>query len=222
VNQSPEHVAIALSASGEHFAVALQTRTGAVHARAVDAKRQSAAALALLDELLAASCHQVGDIKEVRVDRGPGSYTGLRMALTTARVLAAFGGAALAATTSFELIALGLLRREPVLRTRPVLVLLDARRERVHAARVVEVAGLIALAAPPTTVALGAAADLVARDDVVVASSALRPALPALRDLHAVPAIDARDMFDARLRCAPADPATLEPLYLMGFADPVQ
>ena len=43
--------------------------------------------------------HRVS-LREVRVERGPGSYVGLRVAVTFARTFAAFGGAALHASES--------------------------------------------------------------------------------------------------------------------------
>ena len=68
-----------------------------------------------------------GEVGIVAVGAGPGSYTGLRIALATARGLSRAGGAAVVGVSSLRALA------EPV-SGRPALALLDARRGEVFAA----------------------------------------------------------------------------------------
>ena len=71
-------------------------------------------------------------LAEVRIDLGPGSYVGLRVAVTLARFLHREAGVRLLAATSLELMACASATRH-ALDGSTVHVLLDARRGRWHA-----------------------------------------------------------------------------------------
>ena len=72
-------------------------------------------------------------IEQVRIDVGPGSYTGLRVAVTFVRFLQAFGPVAVQAVDSLAVLALHASpHAEEGMRVRPML---DARRGRYHTAR---------------------------------------------------------------------------------------
>lgn len=160
------------------------------------------------------------DIAEVRIDVGPGSYVGLRVAVTLARFLHREAGARLVAATSLELMACAAARRHD-LDGSTLHVLLDARRGRWHAQAVqVDSLRVSPLAAPLALAPAEALASLTA-GSVVVADPALHAGLAQVaieRNLRllAPEPVDAAILFDGRLRLEPRAAADLEPLYLMG------
>ena len=209
-------VAIALSASGDRFCVAVRTTAGLVLSKDTEAKRQSVDATAMLDDLLAQAAAQREDVTEIRVDRGPGSYTGLRMALTFARVLASFTGARLRATTSLELLALAAWRRHGVARELAIRPVLDARRERVHTARLEFTNAGLTLTSPPVAIPLTACQQAIAADEFVLVAPTLAAVFVAPSGTDRLPLIRGSDLFDPALACGDIDADALEPLYLMG------
>jgi len=174
--------------------------------------------------LLRAADLRAADLTELRVDVGPGSYTGLRVAVTFARFLAAFGGAELRTLTRFEIVAAGLFPEPATARLR---FLIDARRDRLCTA-CVDVGERITLRAEPRTLSRE---DLLAELEGEGVSEAGRRWLPDERALgfarehapaHGASVVehplvcDARSMFDARLGARVCPPALAEPLYPMG------
>lgn len=175
-----------------------------------------------------ALCRRMGiearELTEVRIDLGPGSYVGLRVAVTLARFLHREAGARLLAATSLELMACATARRH-ALDGCTVHALLDARRGRWHVQAVqVEPARVAPLTQPQALAPAEAIASLTA-GSVVVADPALHAALAqvaaerSLRLLAPEP-VDGATLFDGRLRLEARVAADLEPLYLMGtYAD---
>jgi len=82
-----------------------------------------------------------GQIACVCVSAGPGSFTGLRVGVTCARMLALATGAATVAVPTLEVIAQNALAAAP--RPNHVAVLLDAKRKRVYAALFRRVGGAV-------------------------------------------------------------------------------
>lgn len=160
------------------------------------------------------------DIAEVRIDLGPGSYVGLRVAVTLARFLHREAGARLVAATSLELMACAAARRHD-LDGCTLHVLLDARRGRWHAQAVQVDPMRVAPLAPPLALAPAEALASLNAGSVVVADPALHAGLAqvaierSLRLLAPEP-VDAATLFDGRLRLESRAAADLEPLYLMG------
>lgn len=172
--------------------------------------------------LVAGLCADAGiapaDVRRVLVDVGPGSYTGLRVALTFVRVLQRFGAVEVQAVDSLALLAAR--ARAAGVRGRVVAVL-DARRDRLHAQAFDVADARIAAIAPAEALPLAAAVQLAggaARLVVPVALPApLRAAFDAAgADALAVDRVLAAEMFAAPLPFAVASAADLEPRYLMG------
>jgi len=170
--------------------------------------------------LVAGLCATAGltpaDVRTVRVDVGPGSYTGLRVALTFVRFLQRFGAVDVQAIDSLALLAAR--ARAPA--DRRVHAVLDARRERVHWQAFDVGPRGVAVAAPAAALPL---AEAVARVGcgLVVAPAALPAALQAAfaaagAELALHTRVVAAEMFAAPLPFAPAAIADLEPRYLMG------
>jgi tRNA threonylcarbamoyladenosine biosynthesis protein TsaB len=176
-----------------------------------------------LAALVAALCADAGlapdAIRTVRVDVGPGSYTGLRVACTFVRFLQHFGGVAVEAVDSLALLAAR--ARAPGTAPRRVHAVLDARRDRVHWQPFDVTGEAVTAAAPATAVALPQLLGALGAGALVVAPAASPAALlAALRahgaDLHAATAVTAAAMLAAGLPFAAATTADLEPRYLMG------
>lgn len=177
-----------------------------------------------LAPVVAELCARVGvvpaAIREVRIDVGPGSYTGLRVAVTFARFLAAFGPCRLRTTTSLALHALAAWRAGTLARDAHVVVVLDARRERFHRARYL-CDTTVTPTLPPAAVRFEELGNELRDDDSLLVDPALEgrflahPRLAAVRRF-ALPPLHAGLLFDPALCLTDADASAIEPLYLMG------
>ncbi|MGD2110487.1 MAG: tRNA (adenosine(37)-N6)-threonylcarbamoyltransferase complex dimerization subunit type 1 TsaB [Phycisphaerae bacterium] len=98
-------------------------------------RRHAVEFLPTIDALCRAHGVSPGDVSTVFVSSGPGSFTGLRIGVTAARILAFAHGGRLVAVPTLEVIAQNALRAagrgSPPSR---VAVVLDAKRRRVYAA----------------------------------------------------------------------------------------
>ena len=92
--QTPKPVILALEASGEELSVALWAH-GRLCAEECHAARHGHAAeiTPMLDRVMAASGMAYGALTHVAAGRGPGSFTGIRVALATAKGLCLATGA---------------------------------------------------------------------------------------------------------------------------------
>jgi tRNA threonylcarbamoyladenosine biosynthesis protein TsaB len=203
-------LALGLAAAGGNCRAALRTADGSL--LELESTGRADAAL-VTQRLLARAGRRAADLTELRVDVGPGSYTGLRVALTFARVLAAFGGVPLLAVTHFELLAAVAWRAGLVAAGQAVRPLLDARRGRVHQARVV-LRDTVHLDGEPAALPLERLGAALAPGELLLAE----PALAARLGVTAapLPEVSGRDLFDPRLAPRPRAPEDVEPLYLMG------
>lgn len=209
---------LAISASERFPSVALRGADGVVK---VDAPTDRLAGdlTALIADSFTRHGHLPGDLTAIRLDLGPGSYTGLRMAVTFARTAQQFQGVTVHTCTSLQLMTLAALRADALLsgdRVRPVL---DARRQRYHHALVAteDLRLLEAPAAVPLDVLLGR----VQPDEVILATTALHDALGAAVSDRGARLIEpspwnAALMFDELLILRETASEDLEPLYLMG------
>jgi tRNA threonylcarbamoyl adenosine modification protein YeaZ len=212
--------ALALSGSNlagdAPFSCALRLPTGVFVARSPAGTRGD------LATLVANLCrdHDVGpaDLRELRIDLGPGSYTGLRVAITFVRFLQQFGELPVLACDSLMLLASAHTPTQTHYRVRP---LLDARRNRFHVATVVHDATGLHHAIEPAAIALEAVLASLQENDRILTSPLVVPQIEARATalgatVETIGAVDAGSLFAANLpleRCASAQ---LEPRYLMG------
>lgn len=220
MSRSRAGVDLAITASGTRVAVAARGDDGAIVAHAAPAARGGADTAQLVARAVADLGATPADLRSIGIDRGPGSYTGLRVALTFARTIGAFRGVALRTCTSMELLALRAWRAGEVARTRAITIVLDARREHFHVARCAWRADRVVLESFPVALRVERAlATLDGASDVVAAAS-LHPILAGRiaktgAALHAVPELDATLLFDPALELADVVPEAVEPLYLL-------
>lgn len=217
---SPALPALAISGSGtgasDAFAATVLTAAGP-H-RAAPAGAASDLAIAVR-QACAAAAVRLRDVREVRVDRGPGSYIGLRVSTTFARFVAGFAPARLLAADSLQLLAAGALDADPGLSGRRLCPVLAGQRGRVHvAAYRLGADGGLAAELPPTALEAQGLAEIIGPDDVVVASpgTELPPALAARRRPPPPDRTLADCLLLASVRLRETAPEALEPLYLMG------
>ena len=170
---------------------------------------------ALVRDLCALHGVRPQDLGEIRVDLGPGSYTGLRVAVTFVRFLQRFSALPVFATDSLSLLATAALGRD--LRGRRVRPLLDARRGRFHTA-VLQSDTVLRLVEEPKAVPLASIAAAAAGDLVVCSAVIEQVAAEALRGAEILVAagVAARDLFRPELALTEAAGADLAPHYLMG------
>jgi len=136
------------------------------------------------------------DLDRIAVGTGPGTFTGLRIGIATARALAQASGAELAGVSTLETLARG---ARPEAGDAPVLAVLDARRGEAFAAAY-------------------------ARDEVIHAPQALRPdGLPGLVAAGTLAVGDGsvrfRDVLEAPGARVPADGSPLHRVSALALAD---
>lgn len=91
------------------------------------AKNHSTQLLPFMDELLKSAGWQPQDLNQVIVSQGPGSYTGLRIAVTTAKTLAFTLGLSLVGVSSLALLAANVTDTEAV-----IVPIMDARNDNMY------------------------------------------------------------------------------------------
>src|SRR5690606_31806688 len=105
-----------------------------VLARAFELRaRGHAEALApMIADVMAAAGLDFGDLDRLAVTVGPGSFTGLRVGIATARGLALATGLPVVGITTLEAIAANVTEQESATRGRRVVAVIDARRDEVY------------------------------------------------------------------------------------------
>jgi tRNA threonylcarbamoyladenosine biosynthesis protein TsaB len=161
-------------------------------------------------------------LQQVRIDLGPGSYTGLRSAVTFVRFLQHFGALPVLAVDSLALMA----ARAPAARAACVRAVLDARRGRFHHGAFRRSAAGIAAQAPIGTLALPDLLAAIGTGDVVVLPAALAAQLGGellARGAEVLPIarVTAKELFAPELPFVSVAGAELTPRYLAGsYAEP--
>lgn len=186
---------------------------------------------AALDEAARGLGWRVGDVELVGVVRGPGSFTGLRVGLVTAKAIAWAAGATLVGVSGFAVIAR---RTARLMKSMPETLHLayDAGRGELFVAEAANTSGKLSefgLSTPRLVAAAAWVADL--PPGAIVSGPGLAhigEALAARADLHAAPpeawrpmAADAADLAERLRATGQADaPAALVPDYLRpSYAD---
>lgn len=124
---------LALETSGAWGSAALGRGPNILAARALAQPRQYAAEfLPTIQELCAEHQTAPPDVRLVFISSGPGSFTGLRIGVTAARMISLSSGARLVAIPTLDVIAQNALGAEPAVDH--VAVVLDAKRGNVYAA----------------------------------------------------------------------------------------
>lgn len=124
--------ALALETSGPAGGVALGRAGECVEQRAFPTLRNHAAELLpTVSSLCADHGANPADVGAIFVSIGPGSFTGLRVAVTVARMLAAFSDVRIVAVPTLDVLAQSALDAEP--RPARVVPMVDAMRKRVFA-----------------------------------------------------------------------------------------
>ena len=195
------------------FSVALRLVDGSVHERSSSPGARGELA-SLCEQLVREHDLAPADLGSVYVDTGPGSYTGLRVAVTFVRFLSAFGGLSVRRVDSLALLARRAAAGRPAMRVR---VMLDARRGRYHTA-LYEVAGDQPRECEAArAVATAEAKALLADVDMLAVVPGLVDGLDAAWlqgvEVAVVREVRAPELFEAPSRIAAID--DLEPRYLM-------
>lgn len=211
--------ALALTGSGlggRAFAVALRTGDAIADAAAPVGTRVDLAVLAR--DLLRQHAVGTRDLREIRVDRGPGSYVGLRVAVTFARFLAAGYGARLLVADSLAVAAIAAITADATLRERRLHVAVDARQQRVAAATFTAMRDHLDLVQATSVVDDTRFGAMVAKGDVVLAEPAVRARVPAHQgaEVREIGPISASALFAPELPILAVEPGALEPVYLSG------
>ena len=121
---------LALDTSTPAAALAVGTAAGTVYGAAPDpAERHGRNLVPAIGALLESAGVAIGEVGGIAVGLGPGSYTGLRIGVTAAKVLAYTLGVPLVGLDSLEVVA----RNAPP-HARRVAVIADAQRGEVYAA----------------------------------------------------------------------------------------
>jgi len=130
---------LSLETSTQYCSAALHDQGVLVASRSIETPRSAASLLAvMIDEVLHAADHVPADLNGVVVTSGPGSYTGLRIGVATAKGLCYALGIPLLSVNTLELLAFQLLKNQVIkLDSFDDLLLcpmLDARRMEVYCA----------------------------------------------------------------------------------------
>lgn len=218
---SDDRTVLAISGSGiadgESCSVALSNQ-GQVSAASSPTDTRTDLAI-LVEQLCQGANLTLQSIEELRVDVGPGSYIGLRIAVTFARFVAGFGSARLLTTDSLQLLAAAASHADPTLRGHRIWSVIPGRSGRLHVAafRVREASGWVRETSPKTLLEAEFSA-LLSPEDLVVATPKTLGALDTIESdrRRTIDAMPATTLLLAELALEESSPEALQPLYLMG------
>jgi len=204
---------LGLDSSTLTASVALLDGDQLLHAADASAGRHSEVLLPLVDAAFAAAGRRPADLRAIACGAGPGSFTGLRIGLATAKGLCLALGLPLHLPSSLAALAWGARGLG-----RPVLAVLDARRHEVFAGLFDELGaplGAETVGPPEILVELAAGRQPIVVGDGAQAypDAAARAGEPRL-DLRRTPAAEAIARLAASTPAAPL--AAAAPTYLRG------
>ena len=216
VTKPPQDVALAISTSSPSPSIALRLPDGSITVLAPPAGANHL--VATIESAFAEHGLAPGDLAELRVDLGPGTYTGLRVAMTFALMIRAYGEIPVRTATSLELGALATWTGNEGLANRVLRPVLDARRNRFHHASI-RLDHTVITVDPPRATSKEELLAAITPDEVVLADPSIHELLQGVSDRGSLlPSHpwNASLLFDRRLDCPEADEKDLQPLYLMG------
>src|SRR5688500_8133679 len=127
---SPMIRGLAIETSGRLGSIAIAEDGRAVAEEQFSHGLQHAAGIVpIIDRLCAAQGWRPGDVEEVYVSAGPGSFTGLRVGITVAKTLAFATGARVVAVPTVEVLA-----RNALTGWANLIIVLDAKRGQIFTA----------------------------------------------------------------------------------------
>lgn len=122
---------IAFDTSNQPLSVALFENNHLIDQRETNVRRNhSTQLLPFIDELIKQANWTPQDLDSVIVSQGPGSYTGLRIAVTTAKTLAFTLGISLTGVSSLALVAMNVTDTDAI-----IVPIMDARNQNIYAAQ---------------------------------------------------------------------------------------
>jgi tRNA threonylcarbamoyl adenosine modification protein YeaZ len=211
-------VALGITASSRGFSVAVRRDDGSVHVSDPTAAKGASDITAVVAAMFQRCGATPRQLAEIRLDLGPGSYTGLRVAVTFARVTAHFQDIPVRTTTSLELMALAAWNANAARDCATIRPVLDARRNRFHHAAV-RMDDTATLLSEPRATELEELLNSIQDGETLLTTPAVRATLDALAKevVFVEPApFDAALLFNTRLGTRATAIDELEPLYLMG------
>jgi tRNA threonylcarbamoyladenosine biosynthesis protein TsaB len=129
--QPIETPSLAIETSGRCGSVALVVGDGVLAEELFPhGLKHAAELLPMIDRLLRSRGYEPGNVANLYVSEGPGSFTGLRIAVTLAKTLALATGVKLVAVPTLKALAMN---APP--QARHVIVVLDAKRDQIFTAR---------------------------------------------------------------------------------------
>lgn len=208
-------VAVAIAAGSSPLTVALRVEGGPVTLAVAEPGHSADDLTAVIAAAFRAKGLQPSDLCEVRLDLGPGSYTGLRVAVTFARIAAGFRDVEVLSTTSLQLMAHAAWTAGAVPPHTAIRPVLDARRQRFHHA-LVRRSPRAELCEPPRASTVEELHASVGGSEVLLATAELSASFAGLDNpVLPPPAWDARLLFDDDAGLRPTSAERLDPLYLM-------
>lgn len=176
-----------------------------------------------IDAALAAAGLDRGALAAVACDQGPGSFTGVRVGVASAKGIALGLGVPLAGVVSLEAMAAAAFSERAANAEDVVLAAIDAKKDEVFLAAYALVDGVVRALAPPRCAPRAAASLAIPGETrrIVIIGEVVASIEPAPPGLVRAPALDLPDAaWVGRLAAArfasgaDGDPALLEPLYV--------
>ncbi len=215
---APGPLSLGICASQRELSCVLRRTDGSLLQDELCREARGAQVAQAVQRLFKLAGHQAAELREIRIDVGPGSYTGLRVAVTFARFLLAYSDVQVLRTTSLELCAVRAWRDGLVPLECPIRPVLDARRERFHTSLLnrggedLQREPVRAIPHDELLAAIGT--------EFVLAEPPLHERLSETVEacqatMLPIPAWSAADLYDDELKLIETQTEELEPLYLM-------
>jgi tRNA threonylcarbamoyladenosine biosynthesis protein TsaB len=125
----PTNVHLAIETSGRSSSVALCVEGRPVVEKSIGQRRHALDLMPAIDALFQQAQAKPGALKSISVSTGPGSFTGLRIGITTAKLMARTTGAQVFAVPTIDSLFLGLIDADQALLPPTVAVMLNLKAD---------------------------------------------------------------------------------------------